>query len=39
VDADERVELYRHIKKAARYHTVMSCCSCRKEVGIVYAGA
>jgi len=37
VDAGERVELYRHIKKAANYHAVIPCRTCRREVGIVYA--
>jgi uncharacterized protein with PIN domain len=40
VDADERVELYQHSKKAeVSYHASMPCHTCRKIVGIVYAGA
>jgi uncharacterized protein with PIN domain len=38
IDENEKVELYRHPKKAnVIYHDFLSCRTCRNTVGIIYA--
>jgi len=40
VDEDDKVELYKHSKKAAViYHDSMSCRTCHNIVGIIYVAA